>query len=260
LPVSSRRVSMIWDGTSRARVRRRPTTLHLLLWNLEWATPRSPRGRRIRSTVAGLAPDVVCLPEATAAMLPDDGFTIDAHPDYGYGATGERRKVLLWSRSPWSAVDRVGSEAMPGGRFVSGVTEGTRFVGVCVPWRDAHVRTGRRDRAPWEDHRRYLAALHETVRKHLAHPSRSSSSATSTSACPATGNPPTSMPPSSASWPKASPAPRPTTRGWVRGQIDHLFVGAGIEALDVEVLPRVADDGLRLSDHDGLIARLSISP
>jgi hypothetical protein len=31
-----------------------------------------------------------------------------------------------------------------------------RFVGVCIPWRDAHVRTGRRDRAPWEDHLRFL--------------------------------------------------------------------------------------------------------
>jgi hypothetical protein len=54
--------------------------------------------------------------------------------------------------------------------------------------------------------------------------------------------------------------PTADDRGWVRGQIDHLFVGAGIEALDVKVLPRVADDGLRLSDHDGLIARLMISP
>jgi hypothetical protein len=31
-----------------------------------------------------------------------------------------------------------------------------RFVGVCIPWRDAHVRTGRRDRAPCEDHLRFL--------------------------------------------------------------------------------------------------------
>jgi len=33
------------------------------------------------------------------------------------------------------------------------------FLGVCIPWRDAHVRTGRKDRSPWEDHSAYLMGL-----------------------------------------------------------------------------------------------------
>jgi hypothetical protein len=48
--------------------------------------------------------------------------------------------------------------------------------------------------------------------------------------------------------------------GWVHGQIDHLLVGAGVEVLDVVALPRVVPDGLRLSDHDGLVVRLGTSP
>jgi endonuclease/exonuclease/phosphatase family metal-dependent hydrolase len=32
-------------------------------------------------------------------------------------------------------------------------------VGVCIPWRSAHVFNGRRDRVPWQDHRSYLKAL-----------------------------------------------------------------------------------------------------
>ena len=32
------------------------------------------------------------------------------------------RMVLLWSREPWQQVDDVGSDAMPPGKFVSGVT------------------------------------------------------------------------------------------------------------------------------------------
>jgi hypothetical protein len=32
-------------------------------------------------------------------------------------------RILLWSRSPWSAVDRVGDEVLPGDRCVSGVTQ-----------------------------------------------------------------------------------------------------------------------------------------
>ena len=26
------------------------------------------------------------------------------------------------------------------------------FLGVCIPWRDAYVNSGRKDRKPWEDH------------------------------------------------------------------------------------------------------------
>jgi len=48
--------------------------------------------------------------------------------------------------------------------------------------------------------------------------------------------------------------------GWVHGQIDHLLTGAAIEALDLMALPRVDQDGLRLSDHDGLLVRLGPSP
>ena len=52
---------------------------------------------------------------------------------------------------------------MPPGRFVSGVTQGFRFVGVCVPWKDAHVNTGRKDRRTWQDHRAYLGGLVKVI-------------------------------------------------------------------------------------------------
>lgn len=71
--------------------------MNLLLWNVEWATTRSRRGTAIRGIIADLQPDLICMTEGTAAMLPDAGHTIEASADYGYGATGERRKVLLWS-------------------------------------------------------------------------------------------------------------------------------------------------------------------
>lgn len=60
-------------------------------------------------------------------------------------------------------MDRLGCESLPGGRFVTGVAETSigriRAVGVCIPWRDAHVRSGRRDRRPWENHAAYLDGL-----------------------------------------------------------------------------------------------------
>jgi hypothetical protein len=115
------------------------------------------------------------------------GHWISADPDYGYSQPGNRRKVMLWSRSSWSSVDRVGSTRIPGGRFVSGTTATSigpvTFLGVCIPWRDAHVRTGRKDRSGWEDHSAYLMGL-----KRLLTRRRSKapwwSWETSTSACP----------------------------------------------------------------------------
>ena len=43
------------------------------------------------------------------------------------------------------------------------VTEGYAgilpVVGVCIPWRDAHVRTGRKDRGAWQDHESWLTGF-----------------------------------------------------------------------------------------------------
>jgi hypothetical protein len=79
-----------------------------------------------------------------------------------------RRKVVLWSRRRWSDFDAVGRPGVPPGRFACGTTQtpaGTlRIAGVCIPWRGAHVSTGRRDRAPWADHLAYLDGLADIAR------------------------------------------------------------------------------------------------
>ena len=45
------------------------------------------------------------------------------------------------------------------GRFISGITNGIKIVGLCIPWRFAHVSTGRKDRKPWEDHLSFIQNL-----------------------------------------------------------------------------------------------------
>ena len=142
--------------------------MRALLWSLEWATSRSKGGRLIRSTIEPLLPETICLTESSADMQPDDGHAITSGSDYGYAQPGHRSKVLLWSRAPWDAVDSQGSGELPVGRFVSGVTQGIRFVGVCIPWREAHVRTGRRDREAWQDHLTYLSHLRPLPRRYTA--------------------------------------------------------------------------------------------
>jgi endonuclease/exonuclease/phosphatase family metal-dependent hydrolase len=93
---------------------------------------------------------------------------IASEGDFGYYNHPEAHKVLLWSRTPWAHVDAVGTADMPGGRFIAGTTEtliGTlRVIGVCIPWQEAHVRSGNRNRQRWEDHLAYLRELAPILR------------------------------------------------------------------------------------------------
>ena len=70
-----------------------------------------------------------------------------------------KKKVILWSKNKWTEVNQIGSKEIPTGRFISGVTNGIKIVGLCIPWRFAHVSTGRKDRKPWEDHLSFIKNL-----------------------------------------------------------------------------------------------------
>lgn len=143
------------------------TPLTVINWNVQWATPRSARTPEILHRVESLEPEIVCLTESDAGLLSRDGYTITAQADYGYGDKGNRRKVLLWSRQPWRAVDDFGHESLTPGRFISGVTKTSigdvTVMGICIPWfgsrTEASRGTERRER--WQDHEQYLAALTE---------------------------------------------------------------------------------------------------
>jgi hypothetical protein len=160
-------------------------SFRLCVWNVMWAKAGTERGEAVRKRLEEAGFDVICLTEGvvggnrrprlkpggiqgSCGLLPEGGYVIDSDPDYGYRMIEGRRKVLLWSRRPWREVDRVGDPGMPGGRFVSGVTEtpagDVRVVGVCIPWDWAHVKTGRKDRERWEDHLRYLGGLERYLR------------------------------------------------------------------------------------------------
>lgn len=143
-------------------------SVKIALWNVEWATPQTRRGLLVSAALEAGNPDSICVTEGCAGILPHNGYLITSGQDYGYNSTGERRKVLLWSRSPWSNVDCFGSPLMPSGRFICGTTETSigpvRCIGVCIPWKDAHVRTGRKDRAPWQDHLAFLDGFNEWLK------------------------------------------------------------------------------------------------
>ena len=138
-------------------------TVRIATWNVEWAEPETDRGLHVARILSAVDADVIVLTEGFSELLPDDGYEIDGGSDWGYKVEdSRRRKVIMWSRQPWESTT-IGNELLPPGRFIEGTTQTSigviRFFGVCIPWRDAHVHTGRRDRKIWDDHIAYLEAL-----------------------------------------------------------------------------------------------------
>ena len=134
------------------------------IWNAEWASPRSPRGTRLREVLTAKRADIVVLTEGCEGNLPDGGFVMTSSGDYGYDkAAKSRRKVLLWSREPWVDADAIGSPELPPGRFIQAATQTPigrlHVIGMCIPFGMAHVSSGQRNRKPWQDHASYLRAL-----------------------------------------------------------------------------------------------------
>ena len=125
-------------------------------WNSDWAKPSSKRGKFF---IDKFDSDIICLTEGYESLLPKEGFIISSSEDYGYPITEGRRKVILWSKNKWTDIDQLGSEKIPSGRFISGTTNGIKIIGVCIPWRFAHVSTGRKDKKPWEDHLSFIENL-----------------------------------------------------------------------------------------------------
>ena len=144
--------------------------MKLVNWNVEWATPRSPRTAEMLSRIDSHNPDIVCFTEAHSGLLSRDGHTVTAQADYGYAISEHRRKVMLWSKEPWARVDDVGAESLTPGRFVSGVTQTSQgdvtVMGICIPWFGSRTQASRglERKLRWQDHEEYLAALTELLR------------------------------------------------------------------------------------------------
>lgn len=143
--------------------------LSVITWNVEWRQRSSKAADIIRERIWAHDPDVICLTETPADFLASGGHIIEGRADWGYPMKGNRRKVLLWSKQPWTNVNQVGHPDLPPGRFVSGQTSTSigevAVVGVCIPWSGAHVTTGRRDRKRWDDHLTYLKYLSGVLEK-----------------------------------------------------------------------------------------------
>lgn len=146
-------------------------SLSIVNWNIQWATPRSRRTPDIRRRIDFHSPEIVCLTETHIDLLTQDGYMICPVADAGYGIREERRKILLWSREPWEQIDDLGSDSLPPGRFVCGVTNTSlgqlTVIGICIPWSGSRTeaRRGGERKRRWEDHEQYISGLTEILRQ-----------------------------------------------------------------------------------------------
>ncbi len=102
--------------------------------------------------------------EARTTFPERGGHTLSCEPPVGTGFGEDERKVLIWSKEPWTEVDRVGAEGLDQTRYIAASTETPdgqlTVMGVCIPWQMAEVvyPTGEK-RKPWELHLEYLVVL-----------------------------------------------------------------------------------------------------
>jgi endonuclease/exonuclease/phosphatase family metal-dependent hydrolase len=229
--------------------------LSIVLWNVMWASRASRRGTFFVQRLSELSGQVICLTEGHADILPAGGHVVASEPDYGYPIRPGRRKVLLWSRNPWRDVDSLGSSELPSGRFVAATTDTpcgpVRFIGVCIPWRDAHVRSGQRNRQAWEDHLTYLQSLRLILRKDAGIPTVLLGDFNQR--IPRRRQPQDVFDALTAA---LSPDFRIATTGLFRGApshaIDHLALRGSLESVQIECLDRRDSIGAAMSDHFGL--------
>jgi endonuclease/exonuclease/phosphatase family metal-dependent hydrolase len=234
--------------------------LTVATWNVEWRAPGSVDAALIRERLDAVGADIICLTEAYANFTDGEGHLIESEPDYGYPVVQGRRKVLLWSREPWAAVDRVGQPDLPPGRFVAGRTMTAvgpiDVVGVCIPWREAHVRSGTRDRTLWQDHLAYLNGLRGILAERTA---RTLVMGDFNQRVPRQYSPP----PVFAALESTLRGFRVATAGTMapigKAAIDHVAHTDDLEPLDVSGLSNRAPDGREISDHFGVAVRLRAS-
>ena len=225
-----------------------------LTWNLEWASKASKRSRLITEQICRVDPDVVCYTEILRGFIPQGHF-IEANSDYGYPNTGEKLKVALWSNRPWTNFDDIGDPNLPSGRFVSGITHGVRFVGVCIPWKDAHVRTGRRDRAPWQDHLSYCEGLERVLERYSSCKEPVCVVGDYNQRIPRVAQPRNVAEAHLNAFPKGyAVATESIKDSEGKRLIDHVTVSLTLTTTISEILPRIAPDRTRLSDHVGVVA------
>jgi endonuclease/exonuclease/phosphatase family metal-dependent hydrolase len=138
--------------------------MRVLTWNFERKPPASWQAGIMVDRIAALQPDIVCLTEAYDRSLEALGGSALSTEGVVWSASrpGER-KVVLWSRRPWLAVDEVDEAATSAGACLSVLADTesgpVRVIGVCLPYHFASPVGLSPKARPWAQQIRFLEGL-----------------------------------------------------------------------------------------------------
>ena len=244
--------------------------MKILNWNTEWLGPGSRTGRfkKARELIAKFDADVICLTEARAQTMPADGHTIMSELS-GAGTKENRgaRKVVLWSRFGWKNIDTIGTDKLPEGRFVCATTECNgseyNFVGMCIPYKGYRTKESWAEKrmAYWHGACEYLDALRGDVLSQSRYKTRAVLLGDFNLQIPPYGYPGKNS--------ESNKRREATFDGWsipTAGEwdvpaldkpfIDHVALTHDIRVTSLQFFSRFADDGTRLSDHNGVYVEI----
>ena len=236
----------------------------VVVWNAERKSANGPVGKLVRQRLAGLGPHVCVVTEAESALMPDSGHAITSVPMPEDWYRDAERKVVVWSREPWTERIELDWPSAHDARIACARTMtplGPLWVcGVCIPWAHSRVRWSDAKRRPWQDHLEFLDLLgpflrtlesegaaivagdYNQRRPRKYQPRKAYDSLTATLADPWTV----------------------VTAGSVPGideqVIDHVAVNGQLVAESVLGFSNRDEDGRRLSDHSGVIVELCGAP
>lgn len=165
----------------------------------------------------------------------------------------------MWSKQPWTDIDRVGAPGLDQTRFIAASTAtpiGTmRVLGICIPYHMAQVSSppGPKQR-PWQLHYQYLEILTGMFRK-IDMPTVIAGDFNQRTPRVKGGNHAAAAALNAAFAPtKIVTAGVP--KGAIRPGIDHIAVSGDLQASSVWGWPNRIH-GVRISDHDGAGADLT---
>ena len=194
-------------------------------------------------------------------MLAHRGHTISAQSDYGYTPKKHRRKVVLWSREPWTHVDCVGIASLPPGRFIAGVTETSlgevTVVGIGIPWFGSRTEDyrGPKRRLRWQDHEEYLVGLTELLARMTT--MRLVIMGDFNQVIGPKGRAPAELQRALlAAFPPTVNIATANVAFGGRSTIDHIALSSDLAVESMDVLSNI-QDGKHLSDHFGIVAEVS---
>ncbi|MCY4071095.1 MAG: hypothetical protein OXG60_07340 [Chloroflexi bacterium] len=240
--------------------------MRILNWNTQIATPRGVNWRfeTIKVVIALREADIICLTEAYPETMPSGGYIVTS------GLSGwerhERlgaRRVVLWSRNPWTDVDDFGSARLPEGRFVRAVTQvygkAVTVVGMCIPFHNYryHDSWGEKKLAIWQGAIEYLDALREDILPQARYQERTM----------LIGDYRLQIPPRTYPYPSmvVNKKREETFTGWSiptavdyravgldKPMVDHIALTSDFRVRYMDFISRFSTDILSLSDHNGV--------